>query len=114
MTRLLFVSFVLAAGLIAFGERGAAASSGVITAGTRPPLDGSGFGLFAIGELTFAQLEIGVCGAATADRYWVTDEAGNFVVYVPGAGLAAVNQRWNAMFPGGRIPGLMAILGKCA
>jgi hypothetical protein len=75
------------------------------------PPDG-GFGLFVFSGGSSAEM-VSASGCTTdSATYWGTDGAGNFVTYIPAASIGAVNEGWNALFPG-RIPTGAALIGRC-
>jgi hypothetical protein len=87
-----------------------AGGSGTIVSGSIPKT--GGFGLVVFGGGTVQQL-VTATGCPTATMaVWAT-VAGNFVVYVPGTTIGAVNADFMAAFPGGNIPANTALLGKC-
>jgi hypothetical protein len=87
-----------------------AGGSGAIVSGSIPKT--GGFGLVVFGGGTVQQL-VTATGCPTATMaVWAT-VAGNFVVYVPGTTIGAVNADFMAAFPGGNIPANTALLGKC-
>jgi hypothetical protein len=43
---------------------------------------------------------------------WATS-GGNFVTYIPGTTIGAVNAAFLALFPGGTVPAGTAFIGKC-
>jgi hypothetical protein len=70
-----------------------------------------GFGLVVFGGGTSDQLlAASSCPRATA-AFWASSN-GNFVTYVPGTTVSAVNQQWFAMFGSG-IPGGTPLIGRC-
>lgn len=88
---------------------GSEVATGRITAGGVPT--SGGFGLIVFGGGTGAQLlAASGCPAASA-AFWVA-EGGDFVTYVPGSTIGAVNAAWEARFPGG-IPAGTALMGRC-
>jgi len=83
---------------------------GRIISGSIPP-DG-GFGLVVFGGGTYGQLvsASGCPGARVV--FWVT-RGGEFLVFVPGTAVAAVNSGFQAAFPNDSIPANTALLGRC-
>lgn len=74
------------------------------------PADG-GFGLVVFaGGTNDDLLEASGCPEATA-TFWATDD-GEFVTFIPGAAVSAVNTAWNSLFPG-QIPANTALIGRC-
>jgi hypothetical protein len=88
------------------------AQQGGIIAGTRPPGDG-GFGTFAFGGGTFAQLiAASGCPEETATFFYNKPD-GTYAVYIPAAP-DAVNEEIVALFPGDSIPSGTLFTAKCA
>jgi hypothetical protein len=84
--------------------------TGTLLMGGVPP--GGGFGLLVFGGGTDEQLvRASGCPPPTA-AFWATDDAGQFVGFVPGAGLDTVNAQWRARFRNG-IPIGTPLLGQC-
>jgi hypothetical protein len=83
---------------------------GRIISGSIPP-DG-GFGLVVFGGGTYGQLvsASGCPGARVV--FWVT-RGGEFLVFVPGTAVAAVNSGFQAAFPNDSIPANTVLLGRC-
>lgn len=80
-----------------------------LLAGSIP--EGGGFGLIVFGGGTNAELvEASGCPEATA-TFWATS-GGDFVPFIPGAAVDAVNDAWNELF-GGTIPYNTALAGRC-
>ena len=75
-----------------------------ITAGSRPPHDGLGFGLFAWGGGTTADLLKAVGCPEDRVAFWVTTHDGRFLVYIPGASLDVVNADWYGRFRRDTVP----------
>jgi hypothetical protein len=76
------------------------------------PVPARGFGLFVFAGGTPAQLlAASGCPVGTA-AFWVSDGRGDFVVWVPGTTVAAVNAPWLALYPNG-LPPNTAVLGRC-
>ncbi|MGE0228941.1 MAG: IPT/TIG domain-containing protein [Dehalococcoidia bacterium] len=75
------------------------------------PRDG-GFGLFVFGGGSNEDLvEASGCPKATA-TFWATNSSGQFVTFIPGAAVQAVNGAWNQLFPQG-IPYNTPLIGRC-
>jgi hypothetical protein len=87
------------------------AATGTITAGTPPPANG-GFAVFVFGGGTNAQLATAAGCAPGRGVFWVTNAGGEFVTYVVGTQISAVNQLWNSMFANG-IPANQPMIGTC-
>lgn len=87
-----------------------AGGTGALTSGSVPAA--GGFGLIVFGGGTTAQLvTASACPSATS-AFWFTS-GGNFLTYVPGTTIAAVNADFLAAFPGGNIPANTPFIGKC-
>ena len=85
--------------------------AGTITAGSPPPANG-GFAVFVFSGGTNAQL-VTAAGCPTGRGvFWVANSAGDFVVYVVGTQIEAVNSQWNQLFATG-IPANQPIIGTC-
>lgn len=69
-----------------------------------------GFGLIVFGGGTIAELVI-ASGVGARGALYAT-VGGNFIVYVPGARIDAVNADFLAAFPGGVIPANTAFIGR--
>ena len=84
--------------------------TGRIISGSIPA--GGGFGLVVFGGGTYGQLVAasGCPGARVV--FWVT-QGGDFLIYVPGTAVAAVNSRFQAAFPSDTIPPSTPLLGRC-
>lgn len=85
-------------------------SQGRLSYGSIPAEGGFSLVIFAGGsslDLVFAS----GCSPTTA-TFWTTDEAGRFVIYLPGSTVAIVNQGWDAKF-GDEIPPGTPLLGRC-
>jgi hypothetical protein len=82
---------------------------GRITGGAIP-LAG-GFGLIVFGGGTSDELLAASGCARSAAAFW-TSAGGNFVVWVPGTSVSAVNNEWKALYPS-IIPASTALIGKC-
>ncbi|RLT27975.1 MAG: hypothetical protein DWI48_01855 [Chloroflexi bacterium] len=86
----------------------------MICGGAPPPPGGFGLVVYCGGQLDY--LRIGACPQQLgADRYWVSDGRGNFVIWVPNSTVAAVNAEWDAMY--GRylvLPPSLPVLVKCS
>ncbi|MBX7111770.1 MAG: IPT/TIG domain-containing protein [Dehalococcoidia bacterium] len=75
------------------------------------PKDG-GYGLFVFGGGTNNDLVAASgCPKATA-TFWATNATGQFVTFIPGTAVQAVNDAWNRLFPDG-IPYNTALIGRC-
>lgn len=79
-------------------------------AGKVPP---QGFGLVVYNGGTLEQL-VAASGCARATSAFFFTFEGRFVVYVPGAQVAAANAEVLSKFTGGNVPGGTALIGKCA
>jgi len=89
----------------------AAAGSGLLVGSGTVPATGSG--LIVFGGGTTAQLvTASKCPAATSSFY-ATNAGGQFVTFVPGTTIGAVNAEFTALYPTG-IPANTALIGKCA
>lgn len=71
----------------------------------------TGFGFAVFGGGTNADLLTASGCPRTSAAFWVTRD-GEFIGYVPGASVSAVNERWNALF-NGNIPPNTPVVGKC-
>jgi hypothetical protein len=81
-------------------------------ASTAGVLPSSGFGLFVFGGGPLSQLvQASGCPAETA-AFWTTTASGDFVIYVPGTSIAAVNAGWFARFPDA-VPASTPLVGRC-
>lgn len=87
---------------------GTTPSAGTITSGSIPAA--GGFGLIVYGGPVNALVTASGCPAASA-AFWATVN-GNFVTYVPGTTITAVNADFMAAFPNG-IPAGTPLIGKC-
>jgi hypothetical protein len=85
-------------------------SQGHFTYGAIPPEGGSELVIFAGGGNLDLVVASG-CPPSTAS-FWTTDDAGNFVIYLPGTDVSVVNSAWDAKFAGD-IPAGTPLLGKC-
>lgn len=107
------------------GTTGSLASAFTYTAGGAPaPTPGAtapgaislptrGFGLFVFSGGTTEQLVAATgCPPASA-AYYATNPAGEFVVYVPGTSIGAVNASWRVLFPAS-IPANTPLIGRCS
>ena len=84
----------------------------VVNANAAGPVPARGFGLFAFAGGSPAQLlAASGCPGGTA-AFWVSDGRGDFVIWVPGTTVAAVNVPWLALYPNG-LPANTAVLGRC-
>jgi len=77
------------------------------------PMPAQGFALFVYSGGTNQQLVTASGCTGTTTAFWATDAAGQFVVYVPGTSVGAVNAGWNSMFPAG-VPSNTPLIGKCS
>lgn len=77
------------------------------------PMPAQGFALFVFSGGTNQQLVTASGCTGTTTAFWATDAAGQFVVYVPGTSVGAVNAGWNSMFPAG-LPSNTPLIGKCS
>jgi hypothetical protein len=85
-----------------------AVGSGIVS-GSIP--ENGGFGLFVFGGGSNAELvEVSGCLETTA-TFWATDE-GDFVIFIPGAAVEAVNDAWDELFAD-NIPYYTALIGRC-
>ena len=82
---------------------------GAITSGDRP---GTSPGAFVFGGGTEDDLITATGCSRAALRVWASTLGGQFVAFVPGAAVTAVNAAWSAQFPFG-IPAGTALLGQC-
>ena len=83
---------------------------GSVSAG---PVPSRGFGLFVFaGGAPSAMVAASGCTTSTAS-FWVADGRGDFVVWVPGSTIGAVNAGWLSLFPGG-LPANTPVLGRCS
>ncbi|MGE0227979.1 MAG: hypothetical protein AB7I38_05350 [Dehalococcoidia bacterium] len=88
------------------------AQTGGIIAGNKPPAAG-GFGSFAFGGGTFAQLlDASGCPQATS-AFFHNKPDGSFVAYIPGTSISVVNQDVMALFPNDTIPNGTIFIGRC-
>jgi hypothetical protein len=74
--------------------------------------EGGGFGLFVFGGGTNEELLAASGCSEFSATFWATSD-GDFVTFIPGAAVAAVNEAWAALFPDG-IPHNTALIGRCA
>ncbi|MFA7296399.1 MAG: IPT/TIG domain-containing protein [Dehalococcoidia bacterium] len=77
------------------------------------PMPAQGFALFVFSGGTNQQLVTASGCTGNTSAFWATDAAGQFVVYVPGTSVGAVNAGWNSMFPAG-LPSNTPLIGKCS
>jgi hypothetical protein len=85
-------------------------SSGRLTYGSIPP--GGGFALVIFGGGSNLDLVAASgCPPATAS-FWSTNDAGAFVLYLPGSTVEVVNAAWNEKFGSG-LPVGTPLLGRC-
>jgi hypothetical protein len=87
----------------------ATASTGTIISGSVPPV---GFGLIVWGGGTRAQLVAAAKCTAPTLAFWATS-AGEFVTYVPGTQIAAVNAGFDALFGPVNIPPNTPLVSRC-
>lgn len=80
--------------------------TGTLTSGSVPA---TGFGLIVFSGGTVAQL-VTASGAGSGALYFTV--AGNFLTYVPGTTIAAVNAAFLEAFPGGNVPANTAFIGR--
>jgi hypothetical protein len=86
------------------------AQPGEVIGGTIPS---SGFGLIVVNAGTIQQVVSRSGCTASTLAFWVTNPQGEFVVYVPGTTIGAVNAAFLALFPGGAIPANTAMVARC-
>lgn len=89
------------------GGTPAGGGTGALTSGSVPA---TGFGLIVFGGGTVAQL-VTASAVGTSGALYAT-VGGNFVPYVPGTTIAAVNADFLAAFPGGNVPANTAFVGR--
>lgn len=95
--------------MLALIPSSASAQTGTIVSGSIPPT--GGFGIIVFGGGTNDQLVAASgCPASTA-VFWATSN-GEFITFVPGTSVGAVNAQWNALFAGG-IPANTGLIGRC-
>jgi hypothetical protein len=85
-------------------------SQGHLTYGSIPPDGGVELVIFAGGGDLDLVAASG-CPLETA-TFWTTDDAGNFVIYLPGTDVGVVNAAWEQKFAGS-IPEGTPLLGRC-
>lgn len=86
---------------------------GIVQSGQLPTTEGFGLIVFGGGYNGHLANAVAIRGCpSTTAVFWVTDEAGNFVQYIPGAQVQAVNEAWNAKFRN-NIPTGTPIIVKC-
>jgi len=91
-------------------EGGYTYTSPAILSGSIPRA--GGFGLFVFGGGSNEELvKASGCPRETV-TFWATNPSGRFVTFIPGAGVQAVNDGWNQLFPTG-IPFQTALIGRC-
>jgi hypothetical protein len=73
----------------------------------------SGFGLIVVHAGTIQQVASRSGCTAPTLAFWVTNPQGEFVVYVPGTTIGAVNSPFFALFPGGLVPTNTAMIVRC-
>lgn len=102
---------LVASGSLVFTYTGTP-QTGTITGGVIPS---SGVGLFIFGGGSSAQLLAAAeaAGCASEDAIFYATNAGQFIVYVPGTSIPAVNATWNAAFADG-IPANSPLMVRCA
>jgi hypothetical protein len=77
------------------------------------PLPASGFGLFVYSGGSAEQIATAAgCTSDATAAFWATGPTGEFIVYLPGTSVAAVNAAWNSLFPSG-VPANTPLIGKC-
>lgn len=86
------------------------AGSGAIVSGTVPA--SGGFGLIVYGGGTVAQL-VTATKCPTASMALYIAQGGDFLTYVPGTSIGAVNQAFLAAFPNGTVPANTPLIGRC-
>jgi hypothetical protein len=104
---LVAASVLVAASLLA--PAGAGAQTGTIVSGQVPRT--GGYGLFVFGGGSSEELvSASGCPRETA-VFWATSE-GEFVGFIPGSAVSAVNAQWETLFADG-IPAYTGIVGRC-
>lgn len=95
-----FALIMTAVTLLALAQPAATeAQEGGIIGGNKPPVAG-GFGTFAFGGGTFAQLlEASECPEETATFFYNKPD-GSFAVYIPGSDVTIVNEEFLGIFNG--------------
>jgi hypothetical protein len=88
-----------------------ATTTGRITTGSPPPSNG-GFSFFVFGGGTMPQLVQAAGCEGGRGAFWVTSPLGEFVTYVAGTLVSAVNAAWFAFFPDD-IPPNQPMMGSC-
>lgn len=76
------------------------------------PVPPRGFGLFVFAGGSPAQLLAASGCPAGSAAFWVSNGRGDFVVWVPGTVVGAVNAPWLVLYPSG-LPPNTAVLGRC-
>lgn len=76
------------------------------------PVPARGFGLFVFAGGSPAQLLVASGCPGGSAAFWVSDGRGDFVVWVPGTTVGAVNAPWLTLYPNG-LPPNTAVLGRC-
>jgi len=76
------------------------------------PVPARGFGLFVFAGGSTAQLLAASGCPVGSAAFWVSDGRGDFVVWVPGTAVGAVNAPWLTLYPNG-LPPNTAVLGRC-
>ena len=89
----------------------AVAGSGLLVGSGTVPKTGSGLIVFG-GGTTDQLVTASGCAKATSSFY-ATNAAGEFVTFVPGTTIAAVNAGFTTLYAAG-IPANTALIGKCA
>ena len=92
------------------GTPAAGGSGRLVGSGTVPKTGGSGLIVFG-GGTTDQLVTASGCAAATSSFY-ATNAAGEFVTFVPGTTIAAVNAAFTTLYATG-IPANTALIGKC-
>ncbi len=87
------------------------AQQGGIIGGAKPPA-GGGFGTFAFGGGTFAQLLVASECPEESATFFYNKPDGTWAVYIPAA-LDAANEEIMTLFPGNSIPSGTLFTGKC-
>lgn len=100
-------SVTVPGGTATSGGGTAGGGTGALTSGSVPA---TGFGLIVFGGGTVAQL-VTASGVGNSGALYAT-VGGNFVPYVPGTTIAAVNADFLAAFPGGNVPANTAFVGR--
>lgn len=107
---LLMLAAVLPAGVAAQTPTPSAGPTGTIMSGSVPP-DG-GFGLVVFGGGSYQQLVTASRCDVAQVAFWVTRD-GQFLIFVPGSAVGAVNAPFMAALPNDFIPYGTLLLGRC-